>query len=318
MAFSLGKLNNSKKKRKKLFDEEDESSDEENGPSNLKEAMSIHIKAQNISNSIISEKSIEEDDPTDELNEYDQYVKEVKSKEEKEHFLSSSNPSDTSIKPKPAAKYVNSLQRASQLRAKQDDRVFERKLLKERAEDEEEFGHLPQFVTSSYKKKLMEDRRWDEEEERAEKFDNQHDVGSLGMTGFYAGLMNRNIAMGGDVEEMSRSGFTVGSKRNKEMIDKNQEKTNEDKEEEETRVEEGDGRGGEGEEGESKVLEMPKSMTIQSKTEEEVEEEKKLKHNEAMNQLKLEQDKAESKKRRVSDAKLRYLERKNKQKKMKL
>lgn len=51
-----------------------------------------------------------------------------------------------------------------------------------------------------------------------EEVDKRHDVRKLGMQGFYANLLTKNIALGGDVETSATSAFTVGSQRVNNII----------------------------------------------------------------------------------------------------
>lgn len=49
------------------------------------------------------------------------------------------------------------------MREKEKERIFEKKLLKERAEEDKEFGDKPKFVTAAYKNKMIEDQKWEYE-----------------------------------------------------------------------------------------------------------------------------------------------------------
>jgi coiled-coil domain-containing protein 55 len=44
------------------------------------------------------------------------------------------------------------------------ERIFERKLVKERKEEDEKYGDKPKFMTSAYKKKLQETEKWEYED----------------------------------------------------------------------------------------------------------------------------------------------------------
>ena len=52
----------------------------------------------------------------------------------------------------------------AKIREKEQERIFEKKLLKERVVEDNEFGDKEQFVTGAYKKKLMEAKKWEYEE----------------------------------------------------------------------------------------------------------------------------------------------------------
>ena len=62
------------------------------------------------------------------------------------------------------ARYISNLKVAAQLREKDSDRVYERKLLKERMESEEEFKDKPKFITTAYKERLKEKQQWEYEQ----------------------------------------------------------------------------------------------------------------------------------------------------------
>jgi len=52
----------------------------------------------------------------------------------------------------------------SKMREKEKERVFEKNLLKERKVEDAEFGDKDKFVTAAYKKKLLEDKKWEYED----------------------------------------------------------------------------------------------------------------------------------------------------------
>jgi hypothetical protein len=88
-----------------------------------------------------------------------------------------------------------------------------RLLLKERQQEDAEYGDKPKFITSEYKRKLMEDQKWEIEDKIADEIDRRTGASSQGMHGFYANLLTKNIAMGGDVTESAVSAYTAGSRR---------------------------------------------------------------------------------------------------------
>jgi coiled-coil domain-containing protein 55 len=50
------------------------------------------------------------------------------------------------------------------VRGKERDRIYEKKLIKERKIEDEEYGDKPKFVTSAYKQKLIDDQKWEAED----------------------------------------------------------------------------------------------------------------------------------------------------------
>ena len=64
----------------------------------------------------------------------------------------------------PKARYIYNLKTTATVRDKEKERIFERKLLKERKQEDEEFGDKEKFVTAAYKQKLMESQKWEYED----------------------------------------------------------------------------------------------------------------------------------------------------------
>jgi coiled-coil domain-containing protein 55 len=120
-----------------------------------------------------------------------------------------------------APRYISNLLEQAKMREVEQDRVYDRKLAKEREEGDKEHGEAEmKFVTGAYKRKLIEQEKWQlaqDLEEQKEKAAEEHmkKQGSAlggGMAGFYSNLLTKNIAMGGDVGNAT-SAFTAGSKR---------------------------------------------------------------------------------------------------------
>ncbi|CBJ26890.1 conserved unknown protein [Ectocarpus siliculosus] len=117
-------------------------------------------------------------------------------------------------KEKRQPKYIGNLLKQAKMRAVESDRIFDRKLQKEReAQDKLEGEATMKFVTSAYKKKLMEQKKWELQQQLEDEREQRNDVTKTGMGGFYSNLITKNIAMGGDVEKSANSAFTAGSKR---------------------------------------------------------------------------------------------------------
>ena len=93
-----------------------------------------------------------------------------------------------------------------------------RRLLKERQQEDAEFGDMPKFVTSAYKQKLMEDQKWEYEDRLADAVEKNTTVESRGMHGFMSNLLTKNIAMGADVERSAVSAYTAGSSRQQKKL----------------------------------------------------------------------------------------------------
>ncbi len=152
--------------------------------------------------------------------EYDSIYDGLKAKElqQQQSKVTDSGSSRITLKEKkPKSKYVASLMQQAKLKEVEQDRVYERKLAREAKEAEEEMGKVDmKFVTSAYKKKLIEKRKWELREAMEEKKEEDARDAMLeggGLTGFYSNLLTKNIAMGGSVEKHAKSSFTSGSKR---------------------------------------------------------------------------------------------------------
>lgn len=104
------------------------------------------------------------------------------------------------------------------VREKERDRIYEKKLLKERELEDKEFADQPKFMTSAYKQKLIEDKKWAYENMLADKLDEKTDVRSGGMEGFYKNLLTKNISMGSSVDGNAISVYTAGSMRNSTLV----------------------------------------------------------------------------------------------------
>ncbi|KAL2630272.1 hypothetical protein R1flu_014958 [Riccia fluitans] len=117
-------------------------------------------------------------------------------------------------------KYIGKLLEAAKLRAVEHDIAYERNLAKERAKEDHLFPDKEKFVTKAYKRKLIEQGKWLEEErlreikEQADEVTKKADLGD-----FYRNLLNRNIAYGATKEIEAQKSVTsqeVGDKLSKE------------------------------------------------------------------------------------------------------
>ena len=109
------------------------------------------------------------------LYDYDGYLEQkdtLQSDREKEQLKKKEQQNSTSVATSasaPKASYIHNLKSAAIVREKEKDRIFEKKLLKERLLDEENMeagleSKETKFVTSAYKKKLMEQKKWEHED----------------------------------------------------------------------------------------------------------------------------------------------------------
>lgn len=61
--------------------------------------------------------------------------------------------------------YITNLMNMAKVREKEKERIFERKLLKERTVEDEQFPDQPKFITTAYKNKLLEEKKWNYEDQ---------------------------------------------------------------------------------------------------------------------------------------------------------
>lgn len=130
-------------------------------------------------------------------------------------------------------KYIANLMEKAKIREIEGERIRERRLLNERKTEDSLYGDKEKLISASYKRKLMELKKWDVEDARLDALEDAEDVtkrGEHAMAGFYANLLNKNISMGGSTEN-AKSAYTVG-REGKEDIKKKTESDDEAHEEE--------------------------------------------------------------------------------------
>ena len=151
------------------------------------------------------------------------------------------------------SRYIESLIAKQKEREREQDIIYERRLLKEREKEDHLYGDKEKFVTAAYRKKLEEDRKWLEEEKIADAREAADDVTKKGdlsgefififvplmgnltdvvflCTGFYHNLMSRNAAAGA-VADTSRAAPEPPA--NSEELAKRREKEEREREAEE-------------------------------------------------------------------------------------
>ncbi|EFJ43409.1 hypothetical protein VOLCADRAFT_96440 [Volvox carteri f. nagariensis] len=95
------------------------------------------------------------------------------------------------------SKYIASLLEQAQQRKREQDVLYERRMVKERQQEDHLFEDKERFVTSAYRKKLEEDKKWLEAERQKELEEQRNDVRKVGHMGnFYANLLTKNVAYG--------------------------------------------------------------------------------------------------------------------------
>ncbi|KAF5744906.1 nuclear speckle splicing regulatory protein 1-like [Tripterygium wilfordii] len=93
-------------------------------------------------------------------------------------------------------KYIQNLIKKAEERKQSQEIVYERKLAKERSEEDHLYADKDKFVTSAYKKKLAEQAKWMEEERLREIREEKEDVTKkTDLSDFYFNL-EKNVAFG--------------------------------------------------------------------------------------------------------------------------
>ncbi|XP_046670370.1 nuclear speckle splicing regulatory protein 1 [Homalodisca vitripennis] len=95
---------------------------------------------------------------------------------------------------KKQSRYIQSLKRNAERRKLENERRLERQVQKERLKEGDEFKDKETFVTSSYKKKLEEFQKMDEEEKRMDRLEEIGDVSKQkDISGFYRHLYKTTV-----------------------------------------------------------------------------------------------------------------------------
>jgi coiled-coil domain-containing protein 55 len=92
------------------------------------------------------------------------------------------------------SKYISGLLKTADDRKRENEVLYERKLLKERQEEDDQFGDKPKYVTGAYKAKLLEQQQWLEEQKAIETREAAEAIGARGdraFNSFYSNLIER-------------------------------------------------------------------------------------------------------------------------------
>ena len=174
-------------KRPTLFNDDDDVDDidDSNNSNAIKRANQFIISSK----STQRKSSIVQDDI--EIYDYDGAYDSFKSNDtSNNHPLLSSEGSSNLPKPK----YIESIIATSKIREKEQERMYERKLMRERKKEDELYGDTEKFMTSAYKKKLEDEKKWEYEDKLIDIVEQKTDYRSKGMHGFYSNLMSKNVA----------------------------------------------------------------------------------------------------------------------------
>lgn len=131
-----------------------------------------------------SQEQAEAEDPT--IYQYDEVYDEMESKRKEDQKVT------TVVERKP--KYITKLMETADKRKKEQERRIERQVQKERAEEDEQFKDKESFVTSSYRKKLDEMQKAEEEEKHQEYLESIGDVTKQSdLGGFYRHIYSQKV-----------------------------------------------------------------------------------------------------------------------------
>ncbi|KAL1557585.1 nuclear speckle splicing regulatory protein 1-like [Salvia divinorum] len=102
-------------------------------------------------------------------------------------------------------RYIQGLIDKAKQREREHEIIYERKLAKERSQDEHLYADKDKFVTSAYKKKLAEQAKWIEEERLRELREQKDDVTTKAdLSDFYFNL-SKNVAFGSEDADKGKS-----------------------------------------------------------------------------------------------------------------
>jgi coiled-coil domain-containing protein 55 len=98
-------------------------------------------------------------------------------------------------------KYIAQLLAKAEERKRDDELYYEKKLLREQAEEAAEFGDTEKFITSAYRKRMEENRLWREEKERRDAAIEASSIATSGSTALLANILNNRLAGQEDEED---------------------------------------------------------------------------------------------------------------------
>lgn len=91
-------------------------------------------------------------------------------------------------------KYIKQLLAKAEERKRDDELYYEKKLMREQAEEMAEFGETEKFLTSAYRKKMEENRLWREEKERRDAEIDSRGIAAQGSSALLANIINDRLA----------------------------------------------------------------------------------------------------------------------------
>ena len=126
------------------------------------------------------------EDPT--VYQYDEVYEQMEEKKQEEN--AAKNADKATKKPR----YIQNMIKNAERQKRENERRIERQVQKDREAEGEQFADKEKFVTSAYRKKMEENAKLDEEEERMDRIEKALDVkGQKDMSGFYRHLYRQTM-----------------------------------------------------------------------------------------------------------------------------
>jgi coiled-coil domain-containing protein 55 len=120
-------------------------------------------------------------------------------------------------------KYIKQLLAKAEERKRDDELYYEKKLLREQAEEMEEFGETEKFLTSAYRKKMEENRLWREEKERRDAEIDAGGIASKGSASMLANIINGRLADDDDDDDEKKQPTSAAVQKNATPIEEKEE-----------------------------------------------------------------------------------------------
>ncbi|KAK3913709.1 Nuclear speckle splicing regulatory protein 1 [Frankliniella fusca] len=172
--------------KKNVFgDDSDSESDEGGGGDWVKKSLKLEAQKSVLKRTTKNQmKKALAEDPT--VFQYDEIYDDLEQKKEE------ATAAKKGVEKKP--RYIQALLQTAEKRKKENERRIERQVQKEREEEGNQFADKESFVTSSYRQKLEEFKKQEEEEQRMERLEAIGDVTKQkDLTGFYRHLLRQTM-----------------------------------------------------------------------------------------------------------------------------
>ena len=238
------------------------------------------------------------EDPT--VYQYDEVYDQMEEKKLEEN--AAKNADKATKKPR----YIQKMIKNAERQKRENERRIERQVQKDREAEGEQFADKEKFVTSAYRKKMEENAKIDEEEERMDRIEKALDVkGQKDMSGFYRHLYRQT--MGEEKGQKSAAADEVlhDAPKDKAEIKKFSSKKREYRKRDDTRESDSEkDQSTSSSESDDTENSNDKQKTVEAQeteeiNEKEIEQQKYHKEEARRNQLRIEKEKRDKRKRRI-------------------